>query len=89
MDLRDDGVSIFIERLTAPAYFRIKVAVGTETAAEGNVKVDHGLSEQEFGLAEESLGGVGLDRVDSGLVGRDVVEVDAQIHFLTFVIDLT
>ena len=42
MDLRNDGVSIFIERLTGPAYFRIEVAVGAETAAERNVKVDHG-----------------------------------------------
>ena len=64
-DLRDDGVSIFIERLCAPAYFRIKVAVGAKTAAERNVKVDHGLSQQEFGLAEESLRGIGLDRVYS------------------------
>ena len=65
MDFRDDGVSIFIERLSAPAYLRIKVAVGAEAAAEGNVKVDHGLSEQQFGLAEERLRGVGLDSVYS------------------------
>ena len=64
-DFRDDGVSIFIESLGTPTYFRIEVAVGAETAAEGNVKVDHGLSEQQFSLAEERLRGVGLDSVYS------------------------
>lgn len=53
------------------------------------MKVDHRLAEQEFSLAEERLRGVGLNRVYSRLIGRNVVEIDAQVNLLTLVVNLT
>ena len=47
---------------------REESAVNAETLAKGYVKVDHRLAQQELGLAEESLRGVSIDRVDAGLV---------------------
>ena len=52
------------------------------------MKIDHRLTEQELGLAEESLRRVSLNRVDARLVGRDVVEIDAQINLLALIINL-
>ena len=86
-----DCVGIFIEQLALTAFaarLRIEAAVGAETSAEGDVKVDHFLSEQKFGLAQKGLGRVSLDSVDARCVGRNLVEVDAQLDFLALIVDL-
>ncbi len=46
----------------------VEAAVGTTALTKGNVEIDHALTEQELGLAEESLRRVSLDRIDTGLV---------------------
>ena len=86
-----DCVGIFIEQRALTVFaagLRIEAAIGAETPAEGDVKVNHLLSEQKFCLAQEGLGGVGLDSVDARSVGRNLVEVDAQFDFLALVVDL-
>ncbi len=52
------------------------------------MEIDHRLTEQELGLAEERLRRVSLNRVNARLVGRDVVEIDAQINLLALIINL-
>ena len=66
-----------------------EAAVGTATLAKRDVEINHVLTEQELGLAEESLRRVSLDRVDTGLVGRDVVEINTQVNLLALIINLT
>ena len=86
-----DCVGIFIEQLALTAFaarLRIEAAIGAETPAEGDVKVNHLLSEQKFCLAQEGLGGVSLDSVDARCVGRNLVEVDAQLDFLALIVYL-
>ena len=52
------------------------------------MEIDHRLAEQEFGLAEESLGSVGLNSVDTCLIGRDVVQIYAEVNLLALIINL-